>query len=169
MAATGSGWVIGGEVFAPEGPRAAIWTSRDGRAWGRAKDGPAFDIGGYLDTGEEPGAGGIRDIASVSGRIVVVGRVCDEHGERCGPAAWASDDGLVWNRAGIQEANGGLGAVASFSHGFIAFAKDGSPDTHDPILVSEDGLIWTATESDGFPTGMELQVRRGSETVSRWP
>src|SRR6185503_13436962 len=59
VAATSTGWVVGGEVFLGSGPRAAIWTSPDGAAWTRAPDGPVFDIGGYLETGEEPGSGGI--------------------------------------------------------------------------------------------------------------
>ena len=69
VAATGSGWVIGGEIFAPDGPRAAIWHSDDGRVWRRVADGPMFDIGDYLDTSEEPESGRVADIASAGGRI----------------------------------------------------------------------------------------------------
>ena len=158
VASTRSGWVIGGETFGPAGPRAAIWTSVDGRTWRRVDDDPAFDIGGYLDTGEEPSAGGITDIASVDGRTIAVGRTCDERGELCSAAAWVSDDGRDWTRASVPVGSGPLSAVASFSGGFIAFVGDGSSPEEDPILVSADGLVWHAVTPEGFPTGMEARA-----------
>jgi hypothetical protein len=158
VAATGSGWVIGGEVFEAGSPRAAIWTSADGRAWRRADDGAVFDIGGYHDTGEEPAAGGITDIASAGGRTVAVGRTCDERGEQCVAAAWVSDGGQAWDRATMPAETGPVGAVASFGAGFIAFVNDGSPDTNDPILVSDDGRLWRVIAPEGIPADMDVRA-----------
>ena len=111
VAATATGWVIGGEVFLDSGPRAAIWTSPDGVTWTRVPDGPAFDIGGYLDTGEEPGAGGIADVIAQGSMTIAVGSACDGNG----PGVCAGDldldrgsvDSLIpWRRCVQREASG---------------------------------------------------------------
>ncbi|HET9756950.1 MAG TPA: zf-HC2 domain-containing protein [Candidatus Limnocylindrales bacterium] len=156
VAATESGWVIGGEVFLPTGPRAALWTSRDAQSWVRVADGPAFDVGGYLETGEEPGAGGIRAIATDGGSVVAVGSACDATGQRCSPAVWSSRDLQDWTpQRGVPTDLGSLDSVASTDDGFVALlslAGDGGPSA--AVAMSVDGATWTVTDTTGFPSDL---------------
>ena len=155
VAAIDGGWIIGGEIFAPDEPRAAVWSSSDGRTWRRAQDGPVFDVGHYLDTGEEPAAGGILDSATAGRRIVLVGDTRDDNGEAPAAAAWVSDDGRVWRRSAMPTLDGRIVAVSRLGAGFIAFTSDGQQETIDAILVSDDGDVWRQVRPDGFPAGFE--------------
>jgi len=155
VAAIDGGWVIGGEIFAPDGPRAAVWLSQDGRRWQRVQDGPVFDVGGYLDTGEEPAAGGILDSATAGRRIVLVGSTRDDRGEASTAAAWVSDDGRSWRRSTMPTVDGRIVAVARLGSGFIVFTSDGQPGTADPIMLSDDGETWREVVPQGFPPGVE--------------
>ncbi len=109
VVATDSGYVIVGAVYgtqAPRGqPRGAIWTSDDGRAWRRVPDGPIFDIGGYQDTGEDPGSGGPKTVTVAGGQIRAVGQVCNDAGLDCVTAFWSSPDGSTWDRVVLSEPN----------------------------------------------------------------
>lgn len=162
VASTPAGWAIVGVVH--EGadnlqtgrPRAAIWTSPDGARWQRVPDGPAFDIGGYWDTLEEPGTGGIEDIAGNAGAVVAVGESCDDHGRACVQATWRSTDGLTWERMPDGKA-GALTSVAGSAAGFVAGGAecDGFPEYCDPssapiLKQSATGLVWATVQ------GLEL-------------
>jgi putative zinc finger protein len=155
VAAIGGGWIIGGEIFGPSAPRAAVWTSADGRKWHRADDGPVFDIGGYLQTGEEPAAGGISDIASADGTTVLVGSTRDSRGDASMAAAWVSDDGLTWRPSTLPALDGRIDVVARLGTGFIAFVTDGRQETDDAILVSDDGERWRQVTTEGLPMGFD--------------
>ena len=154
VAATGTGWVVGGEVFGDDEPRAAIWTSPDGAAWTRVPDGPAFDIGGYLDTGEEPGTGGIFDILGQGSTTIAVGRSCNATGQGCEPAVWRSTGG-PWSRVPIDGPPfvGVLRSVAPFGAAIIATgmqecapAPCSDEDLVGVVLRSGDGATWTQRE-----------------------
>ena len=154
VAATATGWVVGGEVFLDDAPRAAIWTSPDGAAWTRAPDGPAFDIGGYLDTGEEPGTGGILDVLAEDSTTIAVGRSCNATGQGCEPAIWRSTSG-PWSRVPIDRPPfvGVLRAVAPFDGDVIATgmqecapAPCSEEDLVGVVLRSGDGASWTQRE-----------------------
>jgi len=171
VVATAAGWVVGGEVFLDSGPRAAIWMSPDGVTWTRAADGPAFDIGGYMDTGEEPGAGGIADVIARGSMTIAVGRTCDDRGFACVPAAWTSDGG-PWTRSspGGGTSNGMLRAVAPFGQDLIAaglrcgsgfdsssFFGCAAGERLAVALRSPDGVGWTES---GIPvTSGTLGIR----------
>ncbi len=155
VAAIDGGWIIGGEIFAPDGPRAAVWSSSDGRTWRRAEDGPVFDVGGYLDTGEEPAAGGILDSATTGRRIVLVGDTRDGNGEAPAAAAWVSDDGRSWRRSTMPTLDGRVVAVSRLGSGFVAFTSDGQRETTDAVLVSDDGEEWREVTIEGLPAGVE--------------
>jgi hypothetical protein len=109
VAATRDGFVIVGSVLAPGRPVAAAWWSPDGRTWARADDGPWSAVGGYLDTGEEPGHGGMLAATAYPGGIAAVGQTCDDTGFLCSTALWDSADGRTWELKGIA---GEVGSVA---------------------------------------------------------
>lgn len=123
ITAFGSGWVVVGESYLPAGPRAAAWISEDGATWTPAADGPEFDIGGYLDTGESLGSGGMADVATHSDRLVAAGRRCDAAGAACEAAIWTSSDGHAWVIEPSATGPGGLRAVAAGPQGFVALGS----------------------------------------------
>lgn len=159
-AATPAGWAVVGEVFeAPirsGTPRAAIWTSADGMGWDRVPDGPMFDIGGYFDTMEEPGSGGIEDVASDGTTVVAVGDACDEVGKACVQATWRSTDGTSWKRVSDGMA-GALTSVAGNDLGFVAVGAEcqGAVSYCDPFSSpiakhSRDGKTWATAQTPPF-------------------
>jgi hypothetical protein len=94
--------------------RAAAWTSPDGVAWTRAPAASSLEVGGLIDTMEDPSSGGMADVAEAPGGLVAVGSTCDGPARSCEPAAWLSQDGLTWERlGGLPAGNGRLSAVAT--------------------------------------------------------
>jgi hypothetical protein len=154
VAATEQGFVIVGAVYdrlAPQGrpPRGAIWTSADGRAWQRVPDGPIFDIGGYLDTGEDPGSGGPRRVISADGAFVAAGAVCNDKGLDCRPAFWSSADGSTWERAVVEEPNTNARDIAVTAGGYVAVGSASNPGgcgvglpCSAIVFTSTDGRTW---------------------------
>lgn len=155
IAATGDGFVIVGAVYgalAPQGqpPRGAIWTSRDGRVWRLVPDEPIFDIGGYQDTGEDPGSGGPSRVITYGGAILAVGAVCDEKGFNCRTAFWSSPDGSTWDRVVLDEPNTNASDVVVTAGGFLAVGEAtnaggcgiGLPQCKAIVFTSADGRIW---------------------------
>ena len=59
-----SDWDGTAESLATAKARAAVWTSTDGRTWTRVPHTPVFDVGGYIDTMEDPATGGMSDIVA---------------------------------------------------------------------------------------------------------
>jgi hypothetical protein len=158
VAATDQGFVIvGADYRAPalQGkPRGAIWTSKDGRAWQRIPDGPLFDIGGYLDTGEEPGSGGPSRLTAVGDRVLSAGAVCNDKGLDCRPAFWSSADGSTWDRVVVDQPNMTAGDVVETAGGYIAIGSAsnatgcgvGLPPCTAVVFTSTDGRTWRARD-----------------------
>lgn len=157
VAATDEGFVIVGAVYdqgAPQGqPRGAIWTSQDGRAWRRIPDGPIFDVGGYLDTGEDPGSGGPRRLNAAHRIILSVGAVCNEKGLDCVTAFWSSPDGSSWDRVVLDEPNVVASDIAAAPGGFVAVGIASNTggcgvDLRCTAIVftSADGRTWQRSE-----------------------
>ena len=107
----GSNFIVVGVVEAEGSPRAAVWLSADGRSWRRVPDGDAFDIGGYIDTGENRGWSGPADVtASDDGSIYAVGRTCawtaGQDTYPCSPFVVRSVDGETWSTVPVPDASG---------------------------------------------------------------
>lgn len=145
LAVAGAGGLVvalGIDAGADSGDRLhTTWVSRDGVRWQRSPRG--VDV-----LGPSPADGPIygRDIAAANGVYVIVG-TAGQTG-----AAWASSDGLRWQRAPA-----GLGfradAIVAAGPGFIAAAigQDGSE-----FWASVDGVRWTriaGPDPELFPPG----------------
>ena len=114
----GSSFVAVGAVEEPGSPRGAAWLSADGRSWRRAPDGDAFDIGGYVDTGEHPAWFGPDDVtAAADGTLYAVGRTCEyEAGQdtgTCSPYVIRSVGGETWTSVPVPDAAGFSVVLAS--------------------------------------------------------
>ncbi|MGI8703887.1 MAG: hypothetical protein ACR2JZ_05190 [Candidatus Limnocylindrales bacterium] len=170
VAATEEGFVIAGAVYGPsvygapalrQQPRGAIWTSNNGRDWERVPDGPIFDVGGYLDTGEEPGSGGPRSIAVNRDGIIAAGVVCGDAGQHCMAAFWSGPDGATWKRAVLGEPNTGLSDVAATSSGLVGIGSVRTnqgcgvgPTCTGAVFTSDDGRTWRQTGIN-VPAGVD--------------
>jgi hypothetical protein len=157
--ATSRGFVIAGARFGPEAPRGALWTSVDGRTWERPPDGPGafdptFDVGGYVDTGEEPGFGGPKALAEGDGRIAAVGQVCEsaEVGF-CSAAVWLSEDARTWRRAQVETHEGGLWSVSHDSEGFVATGMTCAETCVPFVMRSTSGERWQELPLTVAPEG----------------
>jgi hypothetical protein len=112
-------------------------------------DGPIFDIGGYLDTGEEPGSGGPRRVVSSGAGTVAVGAVCNATGLDCRPAFWSNENGSTWDRVVVDAPNTTASDIAATEQGFVAVGSAGNPGgcgTKLPCaavaFTSTDGATW---------------------------
>ena len=132
--------------------RAAVWTSTDGRKWTRVPHTKTLDVGGFIDTMEDPITGGMRDVLASPGGLLAVGSVCQNDSGDCQPAAWTSPDGVSWQRtAGVPSVPGVLKAVATSGAGYVAVgaqscagsARIQAGDCPALILTSPDGEAWT--------------------------
>ena len=153
----GTSWVIVGEDrgdwdgtlegLATASARAAAWTSPDGGTWTRVPDAPALEVGGFIDTLEDPTTGGMSDVVAGPGGIVAVGSVCHPRPAGCVPAAWTSPDGTTWQRSiGVPAIPGVLGTVATSGSGYVAAGPS-------LILASPDGRAWVRQPFDGPDLG----------------
>jgi hypothetical protein len=120
-AATDDGFV----VFMQTSPQ-TVWTSADGSSWEQ------------LTTSGLPDAGFFNGVASMDGRIVIIG------GTASGQAAYYSDDGVSWKKADI-----GLGTSAQVETvtagptGWFITGKASSTRIPPPAMwVSPDGATW---------------------------
>jgi hypothetical protein len=114
----GSNFIVVGVVEDQGSPRAAVWLSADGRSWRRVPDGDAFDIGGYIDTGEYRSWGGPADVtSSVDGSIYAVGGTCawtaGQDTYPCSPFVVRSVDGEAWSTVPVPDASGFAVVLAS--------------------------------------------------------
>ena len=157
---TGGRFVIVGEArpviqdaaaIATARAHAAVWTSEDGRTWTRVPHAPVFEVGGFIDTMEDPASGGMRDVVAGPGGLVAVGSVCTSTPAGCLPAAWTSSDGISWVRVtGMPSVPGLLKAVTASGAGYVAVGAqtcNSSPVAiRQPcpalVLTSQDGLAW---------------------------
>jgi hypothetical protein len=117
--------------------RAVAWASPDGLTWTRAADSPAMDVGLCIDTGEDPGCGGMRAVAATATGFVAVGHRRAPGDKVVRPAAWTSPDGLTWvlSDAGL-DFPGTLVAVAVGAPGIVATGSGVD-------ALSTDGATWT--------------------------
>jgi anti-sigma factor RsiW len=125
------------EGMATATARAAVWTSGDGRTWTRVPHAPIFDVGGFLDTMEDPSTGGMNDLVSGLGGLVVVGSDCTSDGS-CTPAAWGTFGSDTWGRvADMEGVTGVLRSVAVTDAGYVAVGTGEAAVMHSP-----DGQTW---------------------------
>jgi Putative zinc-finger len=132
--------------------RAAVWTSTDGRTWTRVPHSTVLDVGGFIDTMEDPMTGGMRGVIAGPAGLVAVGSVCQNDPAACKPAVWTSTDGTARTRAAdVPNVPGVLKAVATSRSGYVAVGAQscsGSPLSQAGgcpalILTSPDGQAWT--------------------------
>ncbi len=104
----------------------------------------------------------INDMLVADGHIVAVG------GDKSGPAAWTSNDGLTWNRSkvdpGSQDFPGGkgagLGSVAANGNHLLSLgskmASTGRTASTSLWESNDGGLSWTASQHQvpGFANGL---------------
>jgi hypothetical protein len=139
-----SGWLIGGVRYGDTKPVGAIWTSVDGHSWTVVGDAAVNDIGGYVDTLEDPAAGGIHTFVVDGDLTVAGGQVCTENGLPCASAAWVSEDGLSWTRADALPTGDYVTDLVAVDDAFVAAVRvctDGAECT-TAILRSTDGRAW---------------------------
>ncbi len=147
-----STWNGDGTTLAMAKARAAVWTSPDGRTWTRVPHDPVFEVGGFIDTTEDPVTGGMQGVTAGQAGLVAVGSVCQSNPAACQPAAWISKDGISWQRtADVPNVPGVLKAVATSGTGYVAVGAQscsGSPLSQAGacpalIVTSPDGQTWT--------------------------
>ena len=134
-----SDWKGFGSSLTTAKARAAAWTSPDGRSWTRVPHAPVFEVGGFIDTTEDPSTGGMADVMAGPDGLVAVGSVCNTKASAgCQPAVWTSPDGTSWTRLkDVPAMSGGLRALAT-SDARTAFVAVGAAT----VLTSRDGLTW---------------------------
>ncbi len=132
--------------------RAAVWTSTDGRTWTRVPHTKVLDVGGFIDTMEDPMTGGMRDVTLGPAGLLAVGSVCQNSPAACQPAAWTSTDGTSWTRAAnMPTLSGVLNAAATSGAGYVAVGSQSCGETPmieaggcpALILTAPDGREWT--------------------------
>ncbi len=163
----GSRFVAVGVVEDADAPRAAAWLSPDGLTWSRVPDAPAFDIGGYMDTGEYHAWGGPADVtASTDGVVYAVGRTCTKSTYMgtppvCRPLVWRSPDGESWTRIepGDAAASALLASVAA-SNGLVVAV--GGPAVSGGSLPGEPANVLVGDE-----TSLELVEVEGVPRLTR--
>jgi hypothetical protein len=171
---TPRGYLLGGVLYDTPAPRAAIWSSTDGRTWALAGPDEAFDIGAYVDTLEMPAAGGISAITASppdgasAERYVAVGEACPGAARfarptgawakafqwtpgDCASRVWRSEDGLTWRTEPFRPADGGDLAPVPYEAGSVAASGDRDIVGVAPerVLVSDDGRTWDVADGVG--------------------
>ena len=169
ITAVGPGYVIVGgwlDRDAPSDgaapPRAAVWTSSDGAAWARVRDQNGFAVGGYIDTGESPDAGGMLDVTATQKGLVAVGQTCKAVslmekplglGSACRPLLWTSTDAMIWTRIDPDVAvhPGNVSSIASSSDHLVAVGGAWPRSPARYTLRSSDGTAWRWREEARVP------------------
>lgn len=160
VAAWGDGFVASGVVHGTT-PRAALWTSPDGRTWTRVADTPAFDIGGYFDTMETPSHGGPVQVVAGRNGLVAVGSTCDAKGGACRLVSWRSADGVAWERGDAAPGLLPYALAVDGTGGSLALV-----DVHDATgnrtgsaaVRSTDGLSWALVDTANLGVGRAAVV-----------
>ena len=128
-----------------EAPRAAVWSSTDGRSWERVEG---------IEGGE---AAVMYDVARSGELLIAVGSTyrADEPGgdlNRSVAAAWRSDDGgRTWTATGGGTIGAGAGvsldSVVHTGQAFVAVGRLADDERWRPIgWTSTDGIEWEAIE-----------------------
>jgi hypothetical protein len=169
------GYLLGGVIHGRRAPRAAIWSSADGRSWTLARGRQAFDIGGYVDTMEDPGSGGIDAFAlypasfdgaaTLSSGVVAVGQSCLAPAGRsifswnafCWGEVWRSEDGSSWRQGdGGPQTRGASSVVSALGQRVLTDAPICYDDCASAILLSDDARTWSVAY--GSPVSGTLQA-----------
>jgi len=181
VTAGGPGYVIVGGWLDPDAPRdgvapprAAVWTSPDGDAWIRVRDQDGFAVGGYIDTGETPDAGGMLDVTPTEAGLVAVGRTCkgvnlmeDPMGlvSSCRPLIWTSENGTKWTRVD-PDLPAHPGNVSFIAAAGARIAAVGGGWSDDPAvrytLRSGDGTTWRWDEDSASSPFEGIVAIRGT-------
>jgi hypothetical protein len=134
-----SDWKGFGSPLTTAKARAAVWTSPDGRTWTRVPHAPVFEVGGFIDTTEDPSTGGMADVMAGPDGLVAVGSVCNTKAAvGCQPAVWTSPDGLTWvHLKDVPTASGSLSSIA-MSDTRTSYVAVGA----GTVLTSRDGRTW---------------------------
>ena len=168
------GYLLGGVVYREQAPRAAIWSSPDGQAWTRARGKETFAIGGYIDTLEDPGSGGVNAFAlypgvsgghgSLSDGVVAAGQRCVPSDDRepwvwagaCWGDLWRSADGLTWQQAKMPRPQGAITLVIAAGGRMVLGAPICHDDCASALMLTADGSDWQVAY--GSPVGGELKA-----------
>jgi len=164
-------WLIGGVVYhgtdlVTDRPIGAIWTSVDGRTWTRVEDEVVFDVGGYVDTMEDPAAGGVAGFASNGHVIVAGGQVCADEGLPCTAASWVSADGTSWSRGDELPEGDAMNELVAVGGVFVAGARvcPAQGECTTTILRSTDGRVWRAVAGP-LTSGVEIVASEGTAVL----
>jgi hypothetical protein len=193
VTAGGPGYVIVGAWLDPtaprEGaapPRAAVWTSPDGKVWTRVPNQAGLGVGGYIDTGEGAESGGMLDVTATANGFVAIGQSCrtvnlmETMGlvPTCRPLAWTSDDALTWTRIDpeIGVHPGTMSAIAAAGDRVVAVGGAWSRAPARYTLHSPEGTTWRWGEEAGQPAfegvvaipGTFLATSHESDQVGLW-
>ena len=173
------GYLLGGVIYAKRSPRAAIWSSPDGRTWtlaGGAKGGTrAFDIGGYIDTLEDPLSGGVNAFAflpapadgttgSLADGVVAVGQACAPAIDKkpwawngtCWGQQWTTSDGSAWEVGDMARSRGAASGVATVGDRLVVAAPACWDDCSSVLLRADGGAPWDIAY--GGPVGGEVKT-----------
>ncbi len=178
---TEKGYLLAGTIYSSPAPRAAIWSSPDGETWTLAGPQDAFDIGGYVDTMEMPGAGGIVAVAVApvdgprAGRAIAVGEACPGPDEGAAPKGswatafdwtpgdctarlWRSEDGQTWEMDRFRATEGGSLRREPYWSRTVATTGERDVAGVEPhkMLVSADDSTWDIAR--GGPLGRHLAL-----------
>jgi hypothetical protein len=163
IAATSNGFVIVGSLLAPGRPVAAAWWSPDGLAWTRAEDGPWSAVGAYIDTGEEPGHGGMLAATGYPDGVAAVGQTCDDTGFFCSTALWQSVDGRAWELRGTAGDVGSVARTVTWTgEELVGFGGDAEDNG---FAVDWNGRI---TELEGWPACWAATTSETGTAVACW-
>lgn len=119
-------------------PTTVVWTSADGATWNSVN-------GTFPGNGD----GVVADLGVVAGSIVAIG-FSPEAGT---PAAWVSDDGVVWAAAEIVDTNGittrgtemrrlAVTPTGAIAIGFTPSSPSGSGGSDLAVWITTDGSTW---------------------------
>jgi hypothetical protein len=169
------GYLLGGVTYFDKAPRAAIWSSPDGRTWTPARgEDQVFEIGGYIDTMEDPQAGGVNAFAlfpgpddgagAIEDGVIAVGQRCMPSFDRdpwawngtCWGQQWRSEDGLTWRAGDMPRTQGAVTLVATAGDRIVTDAPVCAGDCASALLLRDDVSDWRVAY--GSPVDGELEA-----------
>ena len=169
------GYLLGGVIYGDRAPRAAIWSSPDGRTWTLARGKETFDIGGYIDTMEDPMAGGINGLALYPGPsdgtggaladgAIAVGQGCMPSLDKepwawngaCWGQLWRSTEGLTWQKGEMPRPQGAIGSAVAAGERLVIDAPICFDDCASALMVTDDVAEWSVAY--GSPVDGDLRA-----------
>jgi len=169
------GYLLGGVIYGDRAPRAAIWRSSDGRTWTLARGKETFDIGGYVDTMEDPMAGGVNAFAlypgpaggtggAIADGVIAVGQGCMPSFDKepwawngaCWGQLWRSADGLTWQKGEMPRPQGAIGVAVAAGERLVVGVPICLDDCASALLLSDDVADWSVAY--GSPVDGDLRA-----------